>query len=114
MQSKRIAKKNMTLNPQECTENQAGPLHKKKPARVSNGLSLEPCKNNHHHQQPSDQENNPRLAHTQGKRKKKHQNKKHSMVGPVNRRALVSGLWIPEASHRVDSHFTCPDGIALP
>lgn len=72
--------KNMTLKPQECRDNQAGPLHKKKHARVPNGLSLEPCKNNHHHQQPSDQENNPRLAHTQGKRKKKHLNKKHTMV----------------------------------
>lgn len=74
--------KNMTLKPQECRDNQAGPLHKKKPARVPNGLSLEPCKNNHHHQQPSDQENNPRLAHTQGKRKKKHLNKKHTMLKP--------------------------------
>lgn len=70
----------MTLKPQECRDNQAGPLHKKKPARVPNGLSLEPCKNIHHHHQSSDQENNPRLAHTQGKRKKKHLNKKHSMV----------------------------------
>ncbi|KAM7374803.1 hypothetical protein PAMP_007440 [Pampus punctatissimus] len=71
--------KNMTLKPQESRDNQAGPLHKKKPARVPNGLSLEPCKNNHHHHQHSDQENNPRLAHTQGKRKKKHLSKKHTM-----------------------------------
>eukprot|EP00064_Thunnus_orientalis_P016796 superscaffoldBa00003409_g16867 len=69
----------MTLKPQESRDNQAGPLHKKKPARVPNGLSLEPCKNNHHHHQPSDQENNPRVAHTQGKRKKKHLSKKHTM-----------------------------------
>lgn len=70
----------MTLKPQECRDNQAGPLHKKKHARVPNGLSLEPCRNNHHHQQPSDQENNPRLAHTQGKRKKKHLSKRNKMV----------------------------------
>lgn len=74
--------KNMTLRPQESVDNQAGPLHKKKPVRVPNGLSLEACKNNHHHQQPSDQENNPRLAHTHGKRKKKHLNKKHRTVSP--------------------------------
>ena len=64
--------KTMTLKPQQCTDNEAGPLIKRKPTRVPNGLSLEPCKNNHHHQQPSDQENNPRLAHKHGKRKKKH------------------------------------------
>ncbi|AWP00467.1 putative autism susceptibility 2 protein [Scophthalmus maximus] len=75
-----MADKNISLKPQECSDNQAGPLHKKKPVRVPNGMSLETCKNNHHHQQPSDQENNPRLAHTQGKRKKKRLNKKHSTV----------------------------------
>ncbi|KAL6099144.1 auts2 [Pungitius sinensis] len=68
--------------PQECRDNQAGPPHKKKVARVPDGLSLNPCKNNHHQQQPSDQENNPRLAHSQGKRKKKHLNKKHTMLKP--------------------------------
>lgn len=32
------------LKPQDCRDNQAGPLHKKKPARVPNGYpSLEPC-----------------------------------------------------------------------
>ncbi|XP_056141169.1 autism susceptibility gene 2 protein-like [Lampris incognitus] len=75
--------KDMTLKPQEHRDNQAGPLHKKRPSRVPNGLSLEPCRNNHHHHhQPSDQENNPRLARTQGKRKKKHVHKKHSMNFP--------------------------------
>lgn len=68
----------MTLKPQEGRDNQAGSLHKKTPSTVPNGLSLEPCRNNFHHQS-SDQENNPRLAHSQGK-KKKHLNKKHTMV----------------------------------
>ena len=72
--------KNMTLKPQEGRDNQAGPLNKKKPARVPNGLSLEHFKNNYHHHQSSDQENNPRLVHTHGKRKKKHLNKKHRTV----------------------------------
>ncbi|CAB1429878.1 unnamed protein product [Pleuronectes platessa] len=71
--------KNMTLKPQECSDTQAGPLHKRKPGRVPNGRSLETCKSNRHHHKLSDQENNPRLAHTQGKRKKKHLNKKQSV-----------------------------------
>ncbi|CAL8305786.1 unnamed protein product [Gadus morhua 'NCC'] len=86
--------------PQDRTEddhnNLAVPLHKKKVARVPNGLTLDPCKNNHHHTHqyhnhnhnrhnhnhlPSDQENNnPRLTHTAGKRKKKHLHKKHTAV----------------------------------
>lgn len=69
----------MGLNPQDDTENQAGRMHKKKPSKVPNGLSLESCKNNHQ-QQASDQENNPQLAHKQGKRKKKHHKKKHAKV----------------------------------
>ncbi|TNN76989.1 hypothetical protein EYF80_012835 [Liparis tanakae] len=52
-------------------------------------MSLEACKNNHHHQQPSDQENNPRLAHTQGKKKKKHLNKKHTMGATVIERHKI-------------------------
>ncbi|KAJ3589306.1 hypothetical protein NHX12_010151, partial [Muraenolepis orangiensis] len=73
----------------------AGPLRKKKKAaKVPNGLTLDPCKNNnHHHHQyhrrnphnlhnnhlPSDQENdNPRLTHAAGKRKKKHLHKKNT------------------------------------
>ncbi|XP_067113797.1 autism susceptibility gene 2 protein homolog, partial [Osmerus mordax] len=44
----------MTLKPQERRAHRAGPLPKKRPPRVPNGLSLEPCKaqgrqNNHHH-----------------------------------------------------------------
>ncbi|KAK5608685.1 hypothetical protein CRENBAI_021849 [Crenichthys baileyi] len=75
-----ITPKNMTLTPQESRNSQAGPLHKKKPPKLPNGLTLESCKYNHHQHQSSDQENNPSLAHTQGKRKKKHLNKKRRMV----------------------------------
>ena len=77
-------KNDMTLKPQERRAHRAGPLPKKRPPRVPNGRSLEPCKaqgrqNNHHHKPPrphhqhqhSDQENNPRLAHSYGKKKKK-------------------------------------------
>lgn len=71
--------KNMTISPQERRGNKGGPLHKKKPGRVPNGLSIEACKNHHQHV-PSDQENNPRLAQTPGKRKKKRLNKKHSAL----------------------------------
>ncbi|CAL8277827.1 unnamed protein product [Arctogadus glacialis] len=86
--------------PQDRTEDDhndlAVPLRKKKVARAPNGLTLDPCKNNHHHTHqyhnlnrnrhnhnhlPSDQENNnPRLTHTAGKRKKKHLHKKHTAV----------------------------------
>uniref|UniRef100_A0A673G0N0 Si:dkey-33o22.1 n=1 Tax=Sinocyclocheilus rhinocerous TaxID=307959 RepID=A0A673G0N0_9TELE len=66
--------KDMTLKPHERRQNQAGPLRKKKPGRVPNRLSMNLHKdrlnhNNyqHHH---SDQENNPRLAHTHSKKKK--------------------------------------------
>ncbi|KAF3841250.1 hypothetical protein F7725_007112 [Dissostichus mawsoni] len=69
--------KNLTLRPKECRESPAVPLRKKKAGRVLNGLSLEPCKKTVHHQRSSDQENNPRLVHTQGKKKKKNLNKKH-------------------------------------
>ncbi|TNM84666.1 hypothetical protein fugu_008844, partial [Takifugu bimaculatus] len=72
---------NMGLNPQQCRKNQTGPLHKKKTPKVSNGLSLEYCKNNHH-QLHSDQENNPQLVHRHGKRKKKHHKKKHAWLKP--------------------------------
>lgn len=71
--------KNMTISSQECRGNKGGPLHKKKPGRVPNGLRIEALKNNHQHV-PSDQENNPRLAQTPGKRKKKRLNKKRSML----------------------------------
>uniref|UniRef100_A0A671L3Z6 Uncharacterized protein n=1 Tax=Sinocyclocheilus anshuiensis TaxID=1608454 RepID=A0A671L3Z6_9TELE len=76
--------KDMTLKPHERRQNQAGPLRKKKSGRVPNGLSLDLHKdrlnhNNHQHHH-SDQENNPRLAHTHSK-KKKHLQKKHR---PVN------------------------------
>ncbi|XP_016119905.1 autism susceptibility gene 2 protein-like [Sinocyclocheilus grahami] len=72
--------KDMALKPHERRQNQAGPLRKKKPGRVPNGLSLNLHKdrlnhNNHQHHH-SDQENNPRLAHTHSK-KKKHLQKKH-------------------------------------
>ncbi|KAA0704011.1 hypothetical protein E1301_Tti000345 [Triplophysa tibetana] len=73
--------KDMTLTPHERRQNQAGPMRKKKPSKVPNGLSLYLHKdrlqhNNqqHHH---SDQENNPRLAHTHSKKKKQ---KKHRLV----------------------------------
>lgn len=71
--------KNMTISSQECRGNKGGPLHKKKPGRVPNGLRIEGCRNNHQHV-PSDQENNPRLAQTPGKRKKKRLNKKRAML----------------------------------
>lgn len=71
--------KNMTISSQDCRGNKRGPLHKKKPGRVPNGLRIEACKTNHQHV-PSDQENNPRLAQTPGKRKKKRLNKKRSML----------------------------------
>ncbi|KAI2659777.1 hypothetical protein H4Q32_022305 [Labeo rohita] len=69
-----LLEKDMTLKPHERRQNQAGPLRKKKPGRVPNGLSLDLHKdrlnhNNHQHHH-SDQENNPRLAHTHSKKKK--------------------------------------------
>lgn len=78
-----FCQKDMTLKPHERRQNQAGPLRKKKPGRVPNGLSLDLHKdrlnhNNHQHHH-SDQENNPRLAHTHSK-KKKHLQKKHRPV----------------------------------
>lgn len=91
----------MTLKPQESRDNQAGPLHKKKPGRVPNGLSLEPCKNNYHHHQSSDQENNPRVAHTQGKKKKKHLNKKHKMV------SLADWISLSHCSKSTTSFMSC-------
>lgn len=69
----------MGLNPQQRRKNQTAPLQKKITPKVSNGLSLEYCKNNHH-QLHSDQENNPQLVHRHGKRKKKHHKKKHAWV----------------------------------
>ncbi|KAG1970590.1 autism susceptibility protein, partial [Pimephales promelas] len=75
--------KDMTLKPHERRQNQAGPLRKKKPGRVPNGLNIDLHKdrlNNHQHHH-SDQENNPRLAHTHGK-KKKHLQKKHRPLKP--------------------------------
>ncbi|KAI7793143.1 putative autism susceptibility gene 2 protein [Triplophysa rosa] len=70
----------MTLKPHERRRNQAGPLRKKKPSKVPNGLSLDLHKdrlhhNNHQHHH-SDQENNPGLAHTHSKKKKQ---KKHRL-----------------------------------
>ncbi|KAG7483779.1 hypothetical protein MATL_G00041970 [Megalops atlanticus] len=61
--------KDMALKPQERVDSQPGPLHKKRPGRVANGLSLGRRKARHLHQH-SDQENNPRLAHTLSKKKK--------------------------------------------
>ncbi|KAK7125759.1 hypothetical protein R3I93_021204 [Phoxinus phoxinus] len=79
--------KDMTLKPHERRQkqNQAGPLRKKKPGRVPNGLNIDLHKdrlnhNNHQHHH-SDQENNPRLAHTHSK-KKKHLQKKHQPLKP--------------------------------
>lgn len=69
----------MGLNLQDDRENQAGRLHKKKPFKVPNGLSLDSCKNNHQ-QQPSDQENNPKIAQKRGRKKKKQHKKKHVKV----------------------------------
>uniref|UniRef100_A0AAZ3PR73 Uncharacterized protein n=1 Tax=Oncorhynchus tshawytscha TaxID=74940 RepID=A0AAZ3PR73_ONCTS len=95
------ALEDLSMKPQECRENQenhkenqAGPLHKKKPPRVPNGFSLDSRKahnnhlNNHHnnhsnHHQHSDQENNnPRLApQTNGKKKNKNSlQKKHRPI----------------------------------
>lgn len=74
-----LLQKNLTLKPQERRVNQGVPFPKKKSAKVPNGLSLEPFKNNYHHHQPSDQENNPHLARTQSK-KKKRMSKKRAMV----------------------------------
>ncbi|XP_026102808.1 autism susceptibility gene 2 protein-like [Carassius auratus] len=71
----------MTLKPHERRQNQTGPLRKKKPGRVPNGLSLDLNHNNHQHHH-SDQENNPRLAHTHSKKKKKHLQKKHRPLKP--------------------------------
>ncbi|ROL54343.1 Transposable element Tc3 transposase [Anabarilius grahami] len=87
-----ISKKDMTLKPHERRQNQAGPLRKKKPGRVPNGLSLDLHKdrlnhNNHQHHH-SDQENNPRLAHTHSK-KKKHLQKKHRPRRPGRPRKLT-------------------------
>ncbi|XP_026118124.1 autism susceptibility gene 2 protein homolog [Carassius auratus] len=73
--------KDMTLKPHERRQNQTGPLRKKKPGRVPNGLSLDLNHNNHQHHH-SDQENNPRLAHTHSKKKKKHLQKKHRPLKP--------------------------------
>ncbi|XP_037544063.1 autism susceptibility gene 2 protein-like [Nematolebias whitei] len=81
----------MFLKPQERRDNQPGPLHKKKPPALPNGLSLDSCKNNYHHHQSSDQENNPHLAHAQGKKnKKKHLNKKHSVLKPGQKNCKAS------------------------
>uniref|UniRef100_A0AAV2JB98 Uncharacterized protein n=1 Tax=Knipowitschia caucasica TaxID=637954 RepID=A0AAV2JB98_KNICA len=59
--------KNMTS--EESRGNKGGPLHKKKPHTVPNGLRFNAGHTDHQHA-PSDQENNPRLAQTL-KRKKK-------------------------------------------
>ncbi|KAJ8266522.1 hypothetical protein GJAV_G00131420 [Gymnothorax javanicus] len=69
----------MSLKPQECTDSQPGPLLKRRPGRVANGLSLGPRKTRLIHQH-SDQENNPRLVHTLSKKKKPQ--KKHRLVHP--------------------------------
>lgn len=68
--------KNMTLTSPERRGNKA---NKKKPGRVPNGLRIEACNKNNHQHEPSDQENNPRLAQTPGKRKKKRLNKKRKL-----------------------------------
>ncbi|KAK7925429.1 hypothetical protein WMY93_007739 [Mugilogobius chulae] len=72
-----MSAKNITS--EESRGNKGGPLHKKRPGRVPNGLRFNTSQTNHQHV-PSDQENNPRLAQAPGKRKKKHINKKRSMA----------------------------------
>lgn len=87
----------MTLKPHERRQNQAGPLRKKKPGRVPNGLSLDLHKdrlnhNNHQHHH-SDQENNPRLAHTHSK-KKKYLQKKPRPVSPTSSFQTALGRFV--------------------
>ncbi|RXN06949.1 autism susceptibility gene 2-like protein [Labeo rohita] len=101
-----VVQKDMTLKPHERRQNQAGPLRKKKPGRVPNGLSLDLHKdrlnhNNHQHHH-SDQENNPRLAHTHSKKKKYLQKKPRPLLKRTasNNGANVMVMLLPVSPQR--------------